>query len=103
MRLEKSFLILTTMLKGVKNNLYNKLKKYFIIISLVVPVFIILGSILSYKIFSPMISAIITGNQSMFFSFISSNMTVVYISNYRQIKSIFFTFLSKTLDFQYYM
>lgn len=101
MRLEKSFLILTTMLKGVKNNLYNKLKKYFIIISLIVPFFIILGSILSYKIFSPMISAIITGNQSMFFSFISSSMLnvtlitfVVYIilinsnndsSNYSQI------------------
>lgn len=74
MRLEKSFLILTTMLKGVKNSLYNKIKKYFIIISLIVPFFILLGTILSYKIFSPVISAIITGNKSMFFSFISSSM-----------------------------
>lgn len=74
MRLEKSFLILATMLKGVKNSLYNKIKKYFIIISLIVPFFILLGTMLSYKIFSPMISAIITGNKSMFFSFISSSM-----------------------------
>lgn len=74
MRLEKSFLILTTMLKGVKNSLYNKIKKYYIIISIVVPFFILLGTLISYKIFSPVISAIISGNKSMFFSFVSSSM-----------------------------
>ena len=74
MRLEKSFLILTTMLKGIKNSLYNKIKKYFVFISIVVPFFILLGTIISYKIFSPMINAIISGNKSMLFSFISSSM-----------------------------
>ncbi|GAA0715654.1 hypothetical protein GCM10008904_32710 [Paraclostridium ghonii] len=74
MRLEKSFLILTTMLKGVKNSLHNKIKKYFIIISIIVPFFLLLGTVISYKIFSPIISAIISGNKSMFFSFISSGM-----------------------------
>lgn len=74
MRLEKSFLILTTMLKGIKNSLYNKIKKYFVFISIVVPFFILLGTIISYKIFSPMINAIISGNKSMLFSFVSSSM-----------------------------
>ncbi|MCU9813046.1 hypothetical protein [Paraclostridium sp. AKS81] len=74
MRLEKSFLILTTMLKGIKNSLYNKIKKYFVFISIVVPFFILLGTVISYKIFSPMINAIISGNKSMFFSFVSSSM-----------------------------
>lgn len=74
MRLEKSFLILTTMLKGIKNSLYNKIKKYFVFISIVVPFFILLGTIISYKIFSTMINAIISGNKSMLFSFVSSSM-----------------------------
>lgn len=73
MRLEKSFLILITMIRGIKNNICNKIKKNYCLTILII-FFIILGVFIAYEIFSPMLDAIVNGNNQMFLSFISSSM-----------------------------
>lgn len=73
MRLEKSFLILITMIKGIKNNICNKIKKNYCLTILII-FFILLGVFIAYEIFSPMLDAIVNGNNQMFLSFISSSM-----------------------------